>query len=97
MISVLFRFLGLVFFVWLIRRLLSYFMGAPKGNRAKERSAAPPSQMVKDPVCGMYLDSRLAVRMDRKSEEFYFCSEECRQKYLTGSAAAGASGSEAPR
>jgi YHS domain-containing protein len=45
--------------------------------------------MVKDPVCGMYMDSRLAVRMEDRKEVVYFCSEECRKKYVNGSFKAG--------
>lgn len=52
--------------------------------------------MVKDPVCGMYMDSRLAVQVHSQDAVIYFCSEECKEKFLaqspgegTGSAAAG--------
>jgi YHS domain-containing protein len=38
--------------------------------------------MVKDPVCGMYMDPRLALRQEEKGELLFFCSEECRQKYM---------------
>jgi YHS domain-containing protein len=41
---------------------------------------------VKDPVCGMYMDPRLAIRLRRQQEgDLYFCSEECRRRYLSGS------------
>jgi len=50
--------------------------------------------MVKDPVCGMYMDSRLAVRLDKEREEFFFCSEDCKKKYLNQSA--GAASNSAP-
>jgi YHS domain-containing protein len=42
--------------------------------------------MVKDPVCGMYLDPHLAVKYSGKEGELYFCTEECRKKYLDGPA-----------
>ncbi len=38
--------------------------------------------MVKDPVCGMYMDFRLAIPFENRKEAFYFCSEECKNKYL---------------
>jgi len=50
--------------------------------------------MVKDPVCGMYMDSRLAVRLGNERKEFYFCSEDCKKKYLNQSA--GAASNSAP-
>jgi YHS domain-containing protein len=45
--------------------------------------------MVKDPVCGMYMDSRLAIRLENQSEAIFFCSEECRKKFLSKSAGGG--------
>jgi YHS domain-containing protein len=52
------------------------------------RQRVPPAQpngvrstTVKDPVCGMYLDPRLAVRVDHKNGVFFFCSDSCRQKF----------------
>ena len=33
-----------------------------------------------------YMDARLAVRLDYREESFYFCSEECKNKYLHKSA-----------
>jgi len=97
MLSILFRILGLVFMTWVFRRVMNFFLGASKGNRAQDNSAGASKHMVKDPVCGMYMDCRLAVRLDKKGEEFYFCSEECKQKYLHGSAGSGAAESAASR
>ena len=36
---------------------------------------------VKDPVCGMYLDPRLAIRLQHNNGVFFFCSDSCRQKF----------------
>ena len=93
----IFRMLGLFFLAWLIQRILSFFLGGSKNNRPKNTPATPSNQMVKDPVCGMYMDSRLAFRLNRRSEELYFCSEECKQKYLRDSSGSGVAGSAAPR
>jgi YHS domain-containing protein len=82
---------------WVFRRAMNFFLGASKGNKAKDNSAGDSKHMVKDPVCGMYMDSRLAVRLDKKSEEFYFCSEECKQKYLNNSTGPGTAESAASR
>jgi YHS domain-containing protein len=97
MSSILFRILGLFILAWLFQRVLSFFLGASKSNRANTNPGGPSSQMVKDPVCGMYMDSRLAVRFNSKSEEFFFCSEECKQKYLNNSSGSGVAGSSASR
>ncbi len=34
--------------------------------------------LVKDPVCGTYVAENTAIR----AKDAFFCSEECRQKYL---------------
>jgi YHS domain-containing protein len=51
---------------------------------ARRRPVQPPRQatMVRDPVCGMYLDATLALRVARGGEALYFCSDDCRRKFL---------------
>jgi uncharacterized protein len=62
---------------WFLRQFLS--------NKKFETKSKPPAStgnMVKDPVCGMYMDPRLAVKHEIKNGVFYFCSEECKNKFL---------------
>jgi YHS domain-containing protein len=82
MVSYILRILVLVFIVWMVRRFLALFLGS--GKRPDRRNAANDTEnyMVKDPVCGMYMDSRLAVRLEKGKEPVYFCSEECKNKFL---------------
>ena len=82
MASFLFRLLALLLVLWLLRRVLGSILGGPKQPSPKESPQSVSNNMVKDPVCGMYMDSRLALRLEDPKEEFYFCSEECRNKYL---------------
>ncbi len=96
MLSYLARIVITLLFVWLVWRLLSAFIGFSRKAAPKKHSPAARNYMVKDPVCGMYMDSRLAVRLERGKDTLYFCSEECKQKYLNqqekGSPGAKASG-----
>jgi Cu+-exporting ATPase len=39
--------------------------------------------MTKDPICGMNVDRATALHTDLDEETFYFCSEHCRQKFLS--------------
>jgi Cu+-exporting ATPase len=39
--------------------------------------------MTKDPVCGMMVDKATALSAKRDGEIFYFCSDHCRQKFLS--------------
>lgn len=79
------RFLIIIVALWLLRRFLGALVGEPRRSQTQPRAAKPiaPNQMVKDPVCGMYMDPRLAVEVQNQAGGyFYFCSNECRQKFL---------------
>ncbi len=69
--------------LWIVQRLLLSVRGKRRAMRNPGPTAHSPSgKMVKDPVCGMYMDPRLAVRLERRGEEWFFCSEECRRRFL---------------
>jgi Cu+-exporting ATPase len=40
--------------------------------------------MAKDPICGMTVDEATALKAERDGQTFYFCSEDCRKKFLAG-------------
>ena len=44
--------------------------------------------MTIDPICGMTVNEASALRAERAGQTFYFCSDHCRQKFLSTSAAA---------
>ena len=44
--------------------------------------------MAIDPICGMTVNEATDFRAERDGQTFYFCSEHCRQKFLSTSAAA---------
>jgi uncharacterized protein len=75
----------LIFMIDLIRRLFATFAKISRKSESQDKSNNAPNPMVKDPICGMYMDSRLAVRIDSRRKVVYFCSEECKDKYLNGS------------
>ncbi len=39
--------------------------------------------MTKDPICGMIVDEATALRAEGDGVTFLFCSEHCRQKFLS--------------
>jgi Cu+-exporting ATPase len=41
------------------------------------------TSVIKDPVCGMTVDPKTALHQVRDGETFYFCSEQCREKFLS--------------
>ena len=42
----------------------------------------------KDPICGMTVDKVPALHAERDGKPSYFCSDHCRQKFLSTSAGA---------
>ena len=88
----LFRILILLLLLLVIRALVARLFGT--GRRASRKRARGGSKraratvrgrMVKDPQCGIYVATDLAVRIRKKNADLYFCSEECRDKFLRGS------------
>ena len=53
-------------------------------NHCDERKVV--ELMTKDPMCGMNVDEATAVHADRDGKTLYFCSDNCRQKFMSGSA-----------
>jgi uncharacterized protein len=90
MAYILFRLIFLIFVLWLLRVVLAKVFGDSR-RRAPKAGEKPSSNMVKDPICGMYMDSRLAIRLENSKEAHYFCSEECKNKYLHKSMDTGSS------
>ena len=52
--------------------------GAVKGASNREVRGT----MMKDPVCGTYVDITVAVKEKKGGADVYFCSEDCRRKYV---------------
>ncbi len=44
--------------------------------------------MIKDPICGMTVNKATSLSAERNGEMFYFCSDHCRQKFLSTSTTA---------
>ena len=40
----------------------------------------------KDPTCGMTVDEATALHSDRDGKTYYFCSDQCQQKFVSLSA-----------
>jgi uncharacterized protein len=55
-------------------------------SHSRNVSSKPSDQiddvMVKDPFCGTYFARNQGVHLKSGGEDLYFCSAECRDKYL---------------
>jgi YHS domain-containing protein len=89
MTYIMVRLLLFILILYVLRRFLAALMGVKSRPSPGVNVPNESNQMVKDPVCGMYLDSRLAVRMENRKGTFYFCSEGCKDKFKGISPGAG--------
>lgn len=74
---------GLVYFLYrALRSRLLMHRPPPDGSVADKNSVAVDDIMVKDPQCNVYFPKRKALRATADGQELYFCSTECRDKYM---------------
>ena len=83
------RFLIFLLLLFVVRALIARLFGSKRkvaGRWTRRGSSRDRTtvrgQMVKDPQCGIYVATDLAVRMRGKESNLYFCSEECRDEFL---------------
>ena len=83
------RFLLRVLFVFvLVMAALSALRGMFSQSTPKRSDSNGPARnirtgkLIKDPVCGTYVTAEQSISTTSNSEVFYFCSEECREKFL---------------
>ncbi len=88
MLTLLLRLLLFISALWLVRALLAAvwrgWSGSRRAGQGGVSGGAESRKMVKDPVCGMYMDPRLALRIEDGQGTYFFCSEACRAKFLEG-------------
>jgi uncharacterized protein len=57
-------------------------------QKLSQKSSSPPKSkqtsglMVKDAICNTYLPQEDAIKEIIEGKEYFFCSKECRQKFL---------------
>ena len=73
-----------VFLFFGILKVIRLFLAG--GSAAKRRGArgAPEAEMIRDPVCGTWIDRRLAVFGRRGNETVPVCSDGCRRRLEAG-------------
>ena len=57
-------------------------------NQERNMTMKESKTATKDPICGMNVDEATALHAERDGKTFYFCSDHCRQKFLSTPAGA---------
>ena len=81
-----------VFLITVVRSMLGIILrGFSEMLRSNVASKAAPKprptvpltgELKKDPVCGTYTAAATSIQQTVQGETFYFCSAQCRDKYL---------------
>ncbi|CAB1085684.1 hypothetical protein D1AOALGA4SA_13168 [Olavius algarvensis Delta 1 endosymbiont] len=79
------RFIILAVAVYVFYRALKSWMFPPAdGSKtvADRNVGKIDDVMIKDPCCEAYFPKRNAVHLNFEDQDLYFCSLECREKYI---------------
>ncbi len=83
MVSLLIRLAVLIFLFYLARTIFRNIFGklfSPKPQSGPQTRVIR-GMMMKDPICGTYVDVQVALTSRKDDKNFYFCSEACRQRF----------------
>lgn len=77
------KFIVIAVVLFILYKLLTNDQKKKKDAQLKEnKNLAASGEMVKDPVCGTYVDKDSDVRIKKDGQVHCFCSYDCRDRYL---------------
>jgi YHS domain-containing protein len=76
--------LRIILLLLIIRAVLMLVRGVIQGASGPSQQASPArrGQLLRDPVCGVYVTADKAITERSGAGTAYFCSEECRQAWI---------------
>ena len=80
-------YLALIFLIYYLFKSLSNAL-SPNRDKKEEKLGTRTrgridDELVKDPACGVYVAKRQAIRVRIKGRDYYFCSESCKEKFIS--------------
>lgn len=79
-VALFFALLFAVLFLWRVLRHVAHVLLGPQGRPASRGPRAGEQEMVRDPVCGAWVDRRVAIAGSAGGESVALCSERCRRE-----------------
>lgn len=76
------RFLLMAAIFYLVIQLFRFFHNLKRYSQNDSSKRSLPGLMVKDKVCGLYLPEEEALKEKIDGQIYYFCSQECKQRFL---------------
>ena len=77
-----FKIILYAFLAYIVYWLYRFFKVLNKGSKTPKAVKQPSGIMVKDEICNTYLPKEDAYKEEYAGKDYYFCSQECRQKFL---------------
>ncbi|MFH1148289.1 MAG: YHS domain-containing protein [Pseudomonadota bacterium] len=77
----LFFYLAVAFVVYQIYKGMRS-VSQSSAKKSPQRPDVVTAELVEDPVCHIYFPKNQALTIDWKGKTCYFCSTECREKFL---------------
>jgi YHS domain-containing protein len=72
----------LIFVVYQIYKAVRRELGRPEQVNRKKDDSAITAELVEDPVCHTYCPKNEALTAGMDGKSYYFCSEECKRKFI---------------
>lgn len=82
MITGLFRIIVYGLIAYLIYLVYRFFKAINQGSKHPRITKQPSGIMVKDETCNTYLPKEDAIKVQYEGLDYFFCSQECKQKFL---------------
>ena len=78
----LFRILIYAVLFYLILKVVNFLTSGGQNRKTQRQPRRLSGVMVKDEICDTYIPKDDAIREVIKGKEYFFCSQECRKKFL---------------
>lgn len=75
-------FLGIIYLCYRAFKFWVLQAGSPQKTVFNKTAGEIDDVMVKDPFCEVYFTKKDGVHLRIKGNDFYFCSTECRDKFV---------------
>ncbi|MBN1225315.1 MAG: YHS domain-containing protein [Candidatus Aminicenantes bacterium] len=79
----LLRFIAYALLGYIAYLLFRFFTTVNKGSRRPKSIKSQSGLMVKDETCNIYLPKEDAIKVTFEGKDYFFCSDDCKQKFLT--------------
>jgi YHS domain-containing protein len=76
--------IGILYAIFKIRKFMKQIGGSVNRGLSEMADHQIDDIMIQDPVCEIYFPRREGFHLNDNGKNLYFCSKECRDRYLMG-------------